>query len=294
MKIEIIIITPQIASEYLSFNADNRPLRRTVVDGYKAAFMRGEYVMTHQGIAFNEAGILSDGQHRLTAISEMRDGSFPMIVTRGLSDDAFKNIDGGVKRSAADALKEDKKLVEAARLIAVLSSKGESRSAPSVAMLIPYVDEIAYDHMELMGAYAGTVKTWSSAPVRVAAIICIRKGIDIDYVKSIYRMLASRDLDAMPSVARSLFKAEASGAVKARNAVDMLGRCLSVFDPKKAHNKIIKVYSTASTYAIVRDSFSEIVSAQNKMLTDGRGEKKATQTGVAKSISRPNYLTATR
>ena len=294
ITVDKIDITPEIALQFLSFNADNRPLRRTVVENFKGALLRGEYVMTHQGVAFSEAGILMDGQHRLTAISELRDGSFPMLVTRGLPDDAFKSMDGGVKRTASDALKEDKRLVEAARLIAVLCSRSESKSSPTVPMLIPYIEEIALNHAELMDAYSSAVKTWTSAPVRVAAIVALREGADIDYVKSIYRLLATRDLDAMPPVARALFKSESSGVVRASNTTDMIARCLVVFDRRRAQNKIIKVNGTASTYALIRESFKEIVEQQATVVLGIKGEKKAAPLSAAKGISRAHYLTAAR
>lgn len=286
IKIETMVVTPQIASEMLKQNTINRVIRRSVVEGLKLAFSRGEYTMTHQGISFDEDGNLADGQHRLTAISEMRDGAFPFFVCYGLDRDAFKNIDVGVKRSAADALSEDKRLVETARIIALACSVG-SKGSPSNALLSLYIDAIRDDHDALMSAYGSATKTWTSAPVRVAAIVSMRRGIPGDYVKSIYRQLARQDLDAMPSVARSLCKAVYSGAASASDRADMISRCLVVFDPRRANNKIIKVYSPAEVYSAIRDAFPDVIALHSV------DEKKAASS-AAKGISRPHYLTATR
>ena len=293
MKNEIINITPAMATKLLDSNIGNRPLRKHVVHNLKCAFMRGEYTMTHQGIAFGENGRLLDGQHRLTAISQLAEGEFPMLVTTGLDDEAFKNIDGVVRRTPADALREDKSVVEAARLIAVMAMTDAKKTTPTVAALIPFIDDIYFHHSELMTAYAGGVRTWSSASVRVAAILSMRKGIDIDYVKSMYRTLCTRDIDAMPSIARSLFKAEAAGTVKANFHTDMIARSLSVFDPKKANNRHTIVLSSAATYALIRSSFSGVVEAL-ALPEESRDKKVAAISSAAKGIPRPDYRTATR
>lgn len=41
-----------------------------VVKGFAEAMSRGEWMVTHQGIAFSSAGVLVDGQHRLAAVIE--------------------------------------------------------------------------------------------------------------------------------------------------------------------------------------------------------------------------------
>ncbi|GGQ53922.1 hypothetical protein GCM10010195_06630 [Kitasatospora griseola] len=68
-----------------------------------AAIIRGEWKLTHQGIAFDENGALVDGQHRLHAIIEAN-VSVKMLVVYGLSEDVFPVLDSGKSRSAADAL----------------------------------------------------------------------------------------------------------------------------------------------------------------------------------------------
>lgn len=42
MKVEIVNITPAMASEWLKLNITNRRLRRSVVDGIKSALVRGD------------------------------------------------------------------------------------------------------------------------------------------------------------------------------------------------------------------------------------------------------------
>ena len=63
-------ITPERASEWLAANTTNRPVSKAVVRSFAQAMRRGEWMVTHQGIAFDTQGVLVDGQHRLAAIIE--------------------------------------------------------------------------------------------------------------------------------------------------------------------------------------------------------------------------------
>ncbi|MCK6488820.1 MAG: hypothetical protein L6R48_10910 [Planctomycetes bacterium] len=96
-------ITPEQAAEWLrqEVNHNNRPMRPTHVSYLAKEIEAGRWELTHQGIAFGLDGRLLDGQHRLAAI--VRVGvPIRMFVAKGLSDDAFKAIDGGMKRANHD------------------------------------------------------------------------------------------------------------------------------------------------------------------------------------------------
>lgn len=96
-------ITPAKAAQYLKSNDGNRPLKEAVVRRFARALNAGHWRETHQGIAFNGDGRLLDGQHRLTAI--VRTGvPARIMVSRGLSSDAFLVIDTGANRSVPDHL----------------------------------------------------------------------------------------------------------------------------------------------------------------------------------------------
>lgn len=223
MKSEIIKVTPQMAAEWLSLNENNRPLRRTVIEGLKAAFARGEYMTTHQGIAFSETGELLDGQHRLTAISELRDGCFPMLVSRGVIENAFTVMDIGLKRTPADALRiDDRRVVEVARLIGVICLTKKGSVTP--LMLLPIINEIQRSHDSLVYFCQTVSKGWSTAPVRLAAVVSLVSGGDADYIKATYRSLVLSDFDSMSPVARALYRSYVNGNVRSSDRYDMLAR----------------------------------------------------------------------
>jgi hypothetical protein len=63
-------ISPDKAVEMLAANTANRPLARSTVQAFAEAMRRGDWLVTHQGIAFDTTGALVDGQHRLAAVIE--------------------------------------------------------------------------------------------------------------------------------------------------------------------------------------------------------------------------------
>jgi hypothetical protein len=278
MKAEIVSVTPQMASDWLKLNTDNRPLRRSVVEGFKNTLLRGEYVSTHQGIAFSTTGVLLDGQHRLTAIAELRDGAFEMLVVRGVSPAGFKVMDIGVRRTAADALKESPRLVEVARLAAVLSSS--TRSTPSPTMLLPYIDMIDPFHTELIEFCPTVSKTWTAAPIRLAAVVAMLRGADSDYVKAIYRAMVRAEFSAMPPIAQSLYRAHINGTFQLSDRVDVIARFLAVFDKKRAASSKLLIRDKTVATAILRETFSSIVAAHT--IAEGRT--------TAKSRSQPRAI----
>lgn len=103
MRMEVLEVSPRLAAEWLTRNTSNRPLGKSAVQQLAAQIERGEWQLTHQGIAFDEDGVLIDGQHRLAAI--VKAGiAVPLTVTHGVPRTAFTVMDTGRKRTGRDAL----------------------------------------------------------------------------------------------------------------------------------------------------------------------------------------------
>jgi len=62
MKVEMV--TPQLAEKYLEKNIENRRVREWWVNSLAGAIRRDEWILTHQGIAFDTNNRLIDGQHK--------------------------------------------------------------------------------------------------------------------------------------------------------------------------------------------------------------------------------------
>ncbi|MFH9863030.1 hypothetical protein [Streptomyces sp. NPDC017202] len=103
MRMEVLHVSPELAAEWLTRNTSNRPLSKSAVQQLAGRIQRGEWQLTHQGIAFDEDGVLIDGQHRLAAIAKAG-MTVPLTVTHGVPRTAFTVMDTGRKRTGRDTL----------------------------------------------------------------------------------------------------------------------------------------------------------------------------------------------
>lgn len=264
MKTEEMMVTPALARDWLKFNTGNRALRLSEVGHLKSAFERGEYIQSHQGVAFSEARVIDgvvtmrllDGQHRLSAIAAMADGvEFKMQVCFGVDEAAFKIIDKGIKRTSSDSLFKSKKLTEVARLAAQLCT---GSAKPTDQLMSPYVFAIEELHEFLIEGSKSSAKNFSSAPMRLAAIASILNGASRDYVKSVYSALVKNDYDNMPQVAKVLVRSSIAGKLNSNNRGDFISRAIVVLDPRKSNNSSIRIENAEFYLQFIRDAFSSI------------------------------------
>jgi hypothetical protein len=101
MKTEVVIITPKMAELMLKKSVFNRPLRRNIVFLYAEVMKRGEWMLTHQGIAFDDNGNLIDGHHRLSAVI-LSNKEIQMAVSYGYDAMTFKKLDIGYRRTSGN------------------------------------------------------------------------------------------------------------------------------------------------------------------------------------------------
>lgn len=95
-------ITPDMARTYLARSGGNRQIRKHRVDKYCKSRLAGKWYLTHQGIAFDETGVLRDGHHRLHMIVTTGLATW-MFVVRDVPVDGVHHIDGILPRSDRDA-----------------------------------------------------------------------------------------------------------------------------------------------------------------------------------------------
>lgn len=101
----VIMVTPAMARRWLARNVRNRNLRQAVVERYRNDMLAGRWAFTGEPVQFDTDGNLQNGQHRLTALSEMDESvTIPMLVIRGLPSDAQTFMDQGSKRMPGDQL----------------------------------------------------------------------------------------------------------------------------------------------------------------------------------------------
>lgn len=102
--LEWVVVTPELAEEWLGKNHGNRAQRRRGIDNLSRDITTGDFLMTGDSIKFDWDGVLIDGQHRLEAVikSQM---PIHVVVCRGLDPRVKSVLDTQIRRSAADALK---------------------------------------------------------------------------------------------------------------------------------------------------------------------------------------------
>jgi hypothetical protein len=260
MKVRVMKVTPQIAAKWLESNTINRPLRPGVVEGYRAAFQRGEYILTHQGIAFSDTGDLLDGQHRLCAIAEMPDSfAVEMSVATDVDPRAFLAMDQGLKRGSGDILGVPTGHAAVARYLAVIVNT--TKAGVTTQMLIPYVKGIAKPYDELLKFCQLCSKTWSSSAVRSAAILHMLNGSDSDYVKLVYHSLNHAEFDTMPPVAQTIFRQHLRGTAS-NQSYDMFCRAFKMFDRRNQAATKIQINDNGTILARAREIISQRVLGQ--------------------------------
>jgi hypothetical protein len=97
------MLTPVLAERMLANMVNQRRLNESAVESYAAEMRDGRWKQTHQGLALTATGKLLDGQHRCQAV--VRSGvTIPILVTRGVDEESFSDMDRQRGRSNADIL----------------------------------------------------------------------------------------------------------------------------------------------------------------------------------------------
>lgn len=242
-----MLVTPKMAREWLKQNTNNRPLRLGVVNGFKNAYERGEWKVTHQGIAFSTEGRLLDGQHRLTFISELPEkASVAVNVTTDQDADTFDAIDQGFKRTISDIHSVSSDLVAVGRFFARVMDTGGYKNALTPQYVKPFIDWVLPEYELLLSFSPKYTRLWATAPVRSAAIYNLKTGKDKNFVRLAYDSLVHLNVTAMPPAVRLLAQQHMSGKIISARSFDLFCRAQKAFDPANGHlsKLLIKDVST--------------------------------------------------
>lgn len=96
-----VLVTPELAAEFLKHNTANRPLKPSLLAKYVRFIKEDKWIENGDSIRFDLNAHLTDGQHRLQAIVNTGIAQYFDIIT-GLSEDAFKVTDTGKPRTKPD------------------------------------------------------------------------------------------------------------------------------------------------------------------------------------------------
>jgi hypothetical protein len=98
---EVVMLTPQLATEILKYNDHNRHIRQTKVAQYSADMSSGRWMFNGEPIIISKDGKVNDGQHRAHAVI---DANTPIktLMIFGLDRDTRTTVDQGSARGAGD------------------------------------------------------------------------------------------------------------------------------------------------------------------------------------------------
>lgn len=189
MRTSFMWVTPEMAGEWLAKNTRNRKPRTKGVALYAHEIREGRWAVHHQGIAFDSAGRLADGQHRLQAILDTGI-PVPLNVTFNLPPGSMEAVDRGMARSVPDVLRLEHgvehsgRVVALVNIIAVVAEKYYLKLSPGATMKIArkWQPQILW---ALTLPHVG--RLWK-APIVAAFIIAHRKDAeDVEHFVTSYR-----------------------------------------------------------------------------------------------------------
>jgi hypothetical protein len=136
MYSEIVEVTPEIAEKWLRKNNNNRAIRTSAVNRFAQDMIRGDWTLSHQGIAFDKKGNLLDGQHRLRALIAAFNMGLSQPVKMNVSYDvppeAIINMDTNLTRTLVDVAHFSGHHIQTrhAGIARVMQTRGETINIP--------------------------------------------------------------------------------------------------------------------------------------------------------------------
>ena len=207
LETKVVTITPEIAANWLQKNMkNNRRINKDTVKRYARIMKTGGWDLTHQGIAFDDKGVLIDGQHRLVAIC-MANKPVDMMVTWGVEHtpgDAL-NIDVGQKRTLKNIMQisgiEDKVYNAMGRVVVnYYRWKRPGHERPDPTEVIAYIDrhdadlERLYNMMQLT-AHGGRGTRMINGFVGAAMLAALYRGESEDALRQFTNVYRLNNLD---------------------------------------------------------------------------------------------------
>lgn len=196
---KIMTITPELAKKWLSRNVGNRSFRPYKAKWFARLIENGEFVLTHQGIAFDDDGNLIDGQHRLSAIV-MTGKSVQMFVSKGFNrNEVITAIDLGAKRNTADSLRIkhggdtlfNNTVVSICREVVRLL---RGHNLPTEGE----IEKFCFTNEELL-TFAKHIKSVGdnkvSSPVLLACIAASVNGVEFQEIERICKLIYKNEID---------------------------------------------------------------------------------------------------
>lgn len=231
MRTELVKVTPEIAKVWLQTNTNNRPLRMRWVNEIANAIRRGEFQLTHQGIAFDISGVLLDGQHRLAAIAEAGI-AVDLMVTWGAPPQTFQVLDIGQKRTVSFVTQTHAYVVSVARVLLAIASgdiyASYSYSPGQISMVSDKLKLVDEPIMQINLRYRR--KFISKSQVTASALtVCLMHPEERNKIISAYEAASQLDFKNMPPTIQTLWVQLNDGLANTKDRVNLIARAYVAF-----------------------------------------------------------------
>lgn len=183
----VVMVSAETAARWLKFNKRNRNLGRTDVQRYRLDMEAGLWRFAADPIRFDVDGNLIDGQHRLTALSELPGVCLPMLVVRGLPPETQKVMDQGRKRTPGQQLYlsgvKDANLMASVFKVVLVWETGLMFRDNSLQRQITSaaIEEYVFDHpedLEFAQAHSNVIRSIDAPPSVIGAFAVIAGRVD--------------------------------------------------------------------------------------------------------------------
>ena len=235
---KFVEMTPELAETILqNCNLNNRKISYKAVNRYKKMINEGHWEKGTDSIGFDDDGILINGQHRLTALSECKK-SVIFNVVFGVTRTV--NMDTGVKRSFkdnmifADALDERLKGNKAVGEISLSLYRlvmTNSNAAPDHNDVLKFVNKYADDLLlcDSKGFFDKIkIKGCNSPAVKAAFFTAYKSGVSVEDLEIFVRVFASNEAEdvvrdrPVTACIITLINLEGQGSSKQRNIYNIV------------------------------------------------------------------------
>ena len=225
-----LLVTPEIATEWLERNYCNRPILEPQVEDYVRAMHNGNWVNNGDTVKFSKTGELIDGQHRLTAIKKSGIAQF-LLITTGL--EKTTHIDDGRKRSPRDQVLvsgrakkgealADTKCIATANFLYSYWKTGNGRCHSRYERLpISEVMDWMEKHIDAMNLILSITKkhfvssiSTRAAFILAAVVVCYLNGIEEEKLRKWYDVVRTGEYNDPTHLSAVVF----------RNKVIQIGR----------------------------------------------------------------------
>lgn len=266
MRMEVMEVTPDMASKWLEKNEGNRKMRQARAASWARAILADKWMLTHQGIAFSESGRLLDGQHRLEAIT-LANKPITTAVFFDVPESAFTVMDAGMPRQMYERLRKDKRHIAVCSTMFRLLSHNRVPQAHESELLLDSFGP-ALLKMDLVSRPTTQRNAVKSAPHEAAIALRMAQAIkdkDDDRVLKInfhLEHLRKGEVKLLPPIMQVFYRQAYEGVQNADIGVapvtDKFARTWIAFDPEKEETSRLQIYDHHITMLEAQEAFTDI------------------------------------